>query len=263
MNTASGSLWPGEEAALGSRALALSVAVHLLAAAVAIVWPLWQGPRLDLSQVFVVSLVSEPGLPAGGDASAGRAELVAEPPQAPEPPSKAELKAVEEVPPAAPKKAEAKKAEATEKPPSADERLAEEMARLRDRVQRDTALNQALAQLRGKRAQAGSPGGDNDVVSQAFAGGEVPLAFKLYYQQVWDRIQKHWALPSRQSGLTAVVSLRIARDGSVDGVELESGSGDARFDRSVLNAVRASNPLPPLPGDYMGRWHEVGIRFRQ
>jgi colicin import membrane protein len=261
MSDPSATLWPGDlrfgaEPALRGSGLAFSLAIHLMVATLAILWPLWEGPRIDLSQAFMVSLVSEP--PAS-PAAAPRGRPVVEPQEAKE--SEADAKVVGE--PAAKAEKEAPAAEKALAPKKAEAaKLDEAVARIRSRLRREAALESAISQMRRKVA----PGEEtaSGVIAGEFTGGRVPLSFSLYYEAVWERIRSNWALPSLESrGLKAVVALRIARDGAIERIELENGSGDERFDRSALSAVRAANPLPPLPGDYLGRWHEVGIRFHQ
>ena len=275
MNDSTGVLWPAGERLRPERALrrgiTISVAVHLIVAVLAVAWPLWnRGPRLDLSDAFVVNLVTEPG-PAPSTAPKGvpGASLpVALSKEAPHQPKA--LKAAPEPPePKAAPVLEDKAAlpEAPAREPRcpmlrSDKRLAEAIEQMRARIQREAELRATLAQLRSKTAAArGASGGD---VGGGGKPGQTSLSFNLYYQAVWEKIRSHWALPTlRQQNLKAVVAVRISRDGSVEKVELESGSGDDGFDRSALNAVRAANPLPPLPGDYLGSYHEVGIRFHQ
>ena len=262
--------WPGDYGARSNqalrRALAVSAAAHLLFAVLVIFWPAWRAPRIDPSQAFMVSLVAEPG---GGKAAPKPKEVAAPPePAAPEAPAlpeepEAEEKVVSEV--KEPEKKAAEK-EPEHKCPvlKADRQLAQAIDNIRARMRREAELQAAIAQLKRNNAGAAAEGGGTgEVVGEGFAGG-VLLSFNLYYQEVWERVRRNWVLPTlRQQKLAAVVAVRIARDGAVESVELEASSGDSAFDRSALNAVRASNPLPPLPGDYLGRWHEVGIRFHQ
>ena len=80
--------------------------------------------------------------------------------------------------------------------------------------------------------------------------------FTYYLTLVRNRIAQVWSPPA---GLTsggqpvhAVAYFRIARDGSVSAMRLESSSGIEFFDRSALRAVELSDPLPPLPLGYSG-----------
>ncbi len=264
MSDPSGILWPGDygtrsEPASARRALALSVAVHLTVAALAVVWPLlWQGPRLDLSDAFVVNLVANAPR-AGAPKAAAQAQTPAAEPEA-----KADAKAeAPEAKEAAPEKAVSLGQTPEAKGAGRESELARALEVIRSRVQREASVSAAIAQMRQRVATRGQAE-EGVVASGQFTGGDVPLSFRLYYEEVWKCVRARWVLPSmRQQGLKAVVAVRIGRDGTIERADIESGSGDERFDRSALNAVRAASPLPPLPGDYLGRWHEIGIRFHQ
>jgi TonB family protein len=45
----------------------------------------------------------------------------------------------------------------------------------------------------------------------------------------------------------AVVRFRVLRSGTVQKLELETGSGDAGLDNAAMRAIRQSLPLPPFP----------------
>ncbi len=84
---------------------------------------------------------------------------------------------------------------------------------------------------------------------------------RSYYALIWTRIKGLWTIPQglvSQKHIEAVVNVRIMRDGTIAGVDLEKSSGNRYYDDSVLRAVRKANPLPPPPGDSL----EVGINFR-
>jgi TonB family protein len=57
------------------------------------------------------------------------------------------------------------------------------------------------------------------------------------------------------------VSFDILRDGTITNVEITTGSGIASLDRSARRAVLASNPLGPLPSDFLGRSINVSFWF--
>jgi colicin import membrane protein len=237
------------------------VAVHLTVAALAVVWPLlWQGPRLDLSDAFVVNLVANAPRAGAPKAAAQTQTPAAEPEAKEEKVLKAEAPEAKE---AAPEKAVSLGQAPEAKGAGRESELARALEAIRSRVQREASVSAAIAQMRQRVATRGQAE-EGVVASGQFSGGDVPLSFRLYYEEVWKRVRARWVLPSmRPQGLKAVVAVRIGRDGTIERADIESGSGDERFDRSALNAVRAASPLPPLPGDYLGRWHEIGIRFHQ
>jgi protein TonB len=87
--------------------------------------------------------------------------------------------------------------------------------------------------------------------------------FTYYLLLVRNRVASGWTPPTGLvtggQPVRAVVFFRVARDGSVSDIRLESASGVEFFDRSTLRAVTLSAPLPPLPLGYGGS--ELGIHF--
>ncbi|HEX8948661.1 MAG TPA: cell envelope integrity protein TolA [Dissulfurispiraceae bacterium] len=97
------------------------------------------------------------------------------------------------------------------------------------------------------RARAGKGGGGGS------AGGGAD-----YYSAIVARIRQQWVYPdSLDRDLEAIISIRIAKDGSVTLGGIEKSSGNRLFDRSVLNAISKASPLPSPPQEM-----EIGVRFR-
>ena len=89
---------------------------------------------------------------------------------------------------------------------------------------------------------------------------------QIYNAEVESRIKRQWVLPEayvkETSGLVAWVVLQIKWDGHLAKVWLERSSGNSRFDRSCLRAVKKAAPFPTLPPEEKGQTMELGIRFR-
>jgi len=86
--------------------------------------------------------------------------------------------------------------------------------------------------------------------------------FTYYLMLVRNRVAQNWAPPAglgTGAGTQAVAYFQIQRDGSIQSLKLESGSGLEYFDRSVLRAVALSDPLPPLPLGFTGS--SLGVHF--
>ncbi|MGD1147778.1 MAG: energy transducer TonB [Thermoanaerobaculaceae bacterium] len=106
-------------------------------------------------------------------------------------------------------------------------------------------------------------------------GGQVdvgPLAFDTewydwgpYAAEMLRRIRYHWDIPEvAQMGVPGVVRVRffIERDGRVTGLEILSESGHPPMDFAARDAILNASPLPPLPDDLGGVFHEgVTITF--
>jgi colicin import membrane protein len=110
----------------------------------------------------------------------------------------------------------------------------------------------------------GSPSGGTG----AAAGGDpgqIGLARRLYYAEVWNIIRREWTLDtSRLKGqrLEAIIVLVVRRDGKILSHHFEKKSGNALLDESAERAVRKVDSLPPFPKIYSPPQEEIGIRFR-
>lgn len=79
-----------------------------------------------------------------------------------------------------------------------------------------------------------------------------------YYSLVESKIRQNWIFPeTTDKDLETVVSIKIARDGTVTIGAIEKKSGNPLFDRSVLRAINNASPFPN-PNEEI----EIGVRFR-
>ena len=106
-------------------------------------------------------------------------------------------------------------------------------------------------------------------------GGQVdlgPLSFDTewydwgpYAAEMLRRIRYHWDIPEiAQLGVPGVVRVHffIERDGRVTGLEIQRESGRPPMDFAARDAILNASPLPPLPDDLGGVFHEgVTITF--
>ena len=88
-----------------------------------------------------------------------------------------------------------------------------------------------------------------------------------YAKQIVEIIRRHWIErlpPAFQAGLRgrAVVSFRIAKDGTVTTILLVDGSGVRPYDKAAEFSIEASSPLPPLPPEFNSLdKDDVGVTF--
>lgn len=111
---------------------------------------------------------------------------------------------------------------------------------------------------------SGSPGGTAGS-SGGGDSGQLGLARRLYYAEVWSIIRREWSLDTtRLKGqhLEAVIVLVVRRDGKILSYHFEKKSGNALLDESAERAVRKVDSLPPFPKIYSPLQEEIGIRFR-
>ncbi|HXW68524.1 MAG TPA: cell envelope integrity protein TolA [Dissulfurispiraceae bacterium] len=118
----------------------------------------------------------------------------------------------------------------------------------------------ALRKIIDIGAGRGAPQSKNSSVSKntLTGNGGATAGGGDYYSLVEGKIRQQWIYPETlDTDLETVVSIRVARDGSITIERVEKGSGNPLFDRSVLRAITLASPLPqPL------KEMEIGIRFR-
>lgn len=76
------------------------------------------------------------------------------------------------------------------------------------------------------------------------------FTYDYYLAQLVSRIDQSWTRPPVGSGVRAVVSFHIQRDGSITDLDVRETSGIEVFDLSALRAVQNAAPFPPLPRAY-------------
>jgi protein TonB len=87
---------------------------------------------------------------------------------------------------------------------------------------------------------------------------------RQYYFDMLRVVNETWWLkkPSKSAGFReAIVHVVIERSGKIVMKRLLQSSGNAEFDRSILQALEAATPLPPLPGSYRQDFFTAPLRF--
>jgi colicin import membrane protein len=89
--------------------------------------------------------------------------------------------------------------------------------------------------------------------------------FAYYLQIVKERVSFNWSPPPVSGGrnVMCTVFFKIMRDGRISSVRVEQVSGYDLFDKAAMRAVDHSEPLPPLPAGFEGRWLGVHFEFQQ
>lgn len=92
------------------------------------------------------------------------------------------------------------------------------------------------------------------------------LAFQMksYLRQLHERVSRAWAAPvtaTRGPRRVTLVTVVIARNGTVVDARVDRPSIDEGFDRSALRALRRPFLFPPLPPYYRDEVLEVDLRF--
>ena len=239
--------------------------------------------------VVNVSLVS---LPAPGPASAGPpASVVTPKPVEQKPPEKPAVKVPEPKPapivkkPAEaislapkPKKAKESLKEKTINPEKMIDSAVERIEKKVEKTETDTvaaAIDQLKRKVAASESQAGEGlGGTSGKAgtgpvgpSGGFgeSGARVQESILIYQAEIQYQIQKNWAFSQQLAGdntqLEAILAIKVLRNGEIEDIWFDKKSGNTYLDESAYKAVVKSNPLPPLPKDYMHPDYKIGLRF--
>jgi TonB family protein len=89
--------------------------------------------------------------------------------------------------------------------------------------------------------------------------------FGPYLQRILQDVKDNWYRAIPESALMGkkgklAIEFAITRNGQVAGMKLISTSGDDPLDRAAWAGITASNPFPPLPGEFTGPY--LALRFR-
>jgi TonB family protein len=92
--------------------------------------------------------------------------------------------------------------------------------------------------------------------------------FSPYLQRVLQSVRVNWynlipevARPPLLKQGNSVIEFVITKDGGVKSMRLAGPSGDVSLDRAAWGGITASNPFPPLPGEFKGEYIALRIRF--
>lgn len=89
--------------------------------------------------------------------------------------------------------------------------------------------------------------------------------FRPYLTQVLAAVRRNWlaVIPeSARLGMSrgrTLIQFSVARNGSVPKLVIARTSGTAPLDRAAVAGISASNPFPPLPGEYLGK--DIRLQF--
>ena len=224
----------GKRVSLFSRMLLVSLALHLVASLFALS-PRGSSFKGEVINYVDLKQVSLPHPPA-----------VAPPPAQPAAPAPDMAEPAEQPPQAPPPEPE---------PLSGMERLQQEM----QKNLADAAANQEV--LEQNSLGFGLSSGHFSSIAE---GETLKGDIREYYFLMLRAINEKWWLsqPGQYRGVRdAIVNIVVARDGTVVMKQFFRGSGNRDFDKSILQAMEAASPLPPLPASYWQDFFEAPLRF--
>jgi colicin import membrane protein len=145
----------------------------------------------------------------------------------------------------------------------------EELKKKRAAESKDVAsrLEDLKKEISGAGAQAKPAPRAAEAPQTGASGGikreDLEARYPAYFSLIHDRVQDEWSIHSedlKDSKLSIIVSVRIARSGKLLETHIEKSSGDSHFDGSLIKAIRKAE-FPPLPQDFEGDSLETGFRF--
>jgi TonB family protein len=88
-----------------------------------------------------------------------------------------------------------------------------------------------------------------------------PPEYFSYVERMRAEIDRRWVWHLRHEGLRTHIKMRIAEDGSIEFAEIAKGSGNLEFDRSVMRAIQAADPLPAPPPSVYRYFEDIIVIF--
>jgi len=126
-------------------------------------------------------------------------------------------------------------------------------------------IEKAVSNIRNK-AQAGQNTSESTAASgrSSMSEAETNAQANEYIEAVWSKVKENWTVPQSllpEKNITAIIDVKISRNGALQYAGLEKRSGNRYFDDSALRAVKKASPFPPLPYWVRDNSIEIGIRF--
>lgn len=239
------------------RSLATSTVVHALVVLAVIIYPLVKRlihPRKPPEMVTFIDLTAIPSPPPSPQIEASAPEP--EPPK-PQPQPEPELE-------------KPKPSPISEKPPDkTPERPKSEPNKIK--VSTNKIVRKVEPQKQTQRQSAQTKLSQEQIrklleANIKFSPGGTPSTnfsdLSLYYATVYDAMYGAWKQPgSAAMGLTAQVSIRVQRNGTITNPGLIRSSGSKVMDDSVMEAVRRVARLRPLPAEIRESSLDITIEF--
>jgi len=114
----------------------------------------------------------------------------------------------------------------------------------------------------GSGGGGGWGGGGSSYSSQI---GLSSFPYTYYLQTIHGRISSNWFTSQVRAGVSGkyhtTVFFKITRDGRIDGLKIEEGSGIRALDLSARRAIESSAPFPPLPREYEDEYLGIHLIF--
>ncbi len=92
-------------------------------------------------------------------------------------------------------------------------------------------------------------------------GTQRPREFFVYFERIQREIKSNWRWYDASANLRVEVEMKIAASGRIEFARIVEPTRVAEFDRSVMRAIEAADPLPPPPASVYKYFKHVIIVF--
>jgi colicin import membrane protein len=140
----------------------------------------------------------------------------------------------------------------------------EAIAKLKEKIVAEEAIERIREKVRKKEPI--TPGEVKIATrppARVYRYEELDAELRAYFQKISQMIREAWYLPDalRSKGYKTVLSIHIKRDGTIESLWIEEGSGNRSYDESTIRAINKVSPLPPLPKGWKEEAIDLGLRF--
>lgn len=143
----------------------------------------------------------------------------------------------------------------------------EAISKMREKIAAEEAVDRIRKKMREKEPAVSASGSGVKIAQKAparvYQYEELDAELRAYFDKISRAVMSAWFLPDslRNKGYKAVLSIHVLRDGTVESLWIEEGSGNRYYDDSAMRAINKINPLPPLPKGWREEYIDLGLRF--
>jgi TonB family protein len=124
-----------------------------------------------------------------------------------------------------------------------------------DGIETFQSAGSLLLSSTGSAGGGGSPYG-----SASVSFGPQDFKYPYYTNQIMTKIIKQWQRTESYGKLSAIVYFKIRKDGTAYDISIEESSGNSKYDKDALDAIRRATPFSELPENYDEK--SLGIFFK-
>lgn len=139
----------------------------------------------------------------------------------------------------------------------------EAVARIREKIAAEEAVDRIRRKVKEKETTSREITIAARAPARVYRYEELDAELRAYFEKISLMINGAWSLPEalRNKGFKTILSIHIRRDGTIESLWIEEGSGNKFYDESALRAINKVTPLPPLPKKWKEEAIDLGLRF--